>query len=157
MDMHWQPPAAQTGDQMRETRVSKLLTFEISSPRHPRAKIVVRNLSPHGVGVRSDLNVIACEHLTLHLPGGQDLDAIVRWTKKGTFGLSLDARIEPEMLRPASQANGHFTPSDTVVGFERMLHQGTTERSGFQRTHKQQVLSSSQSGHNPYASQWTND
>lgn len=157
MDMHWQPPAAQTGDQARESRVSKLLTFEISSPRHARTKVVVRNLSPHGVGVRSEIDVIACEHLTLHLPGGQDLNAIVRWTKKGTFGLSLDERIEPEMLQPASHGVAQLTPADAQLGFQRLRHEGTTERSGFQRTHKQQVLNGSQSGVNPFASHWTSD
>lgn len=147
MDMHWTPPAAKSEDE-REIRVSKLLTLEISSARHPRAKIVVRNLSPHGMGVRSDLEVLPCEHVTLYLPNGTEVGGIVRWVRKGTFGLSLDDRIEPDMLQPNTMGSGQITPCDSEIGFQRLQHTGTTVRSGFQRSHREQVLNNSR---------WIND
>lgn len=143
MDMHWTPPAATTGDNERETRVSKLLTLELSSPRHSRTKIVVRNISPHGIGARSDLDVMQCEHVTLHLPDGTDCGAIVRWVKNGTFGLSLDDRIEPGMFKSGANGVAHIVPCDAELGFQRLAHTGSSSRSGFQRSHREQVLDSS--------------
>jgi hypothetical protein len=155
MDMHWTPPAAKSEDE-REIRVSKLLTLEISSARHPRTKIVVRNLSPHGMGVRSDLAVLPCEHVTLYLPNGTEVGGIVRWVRKGTFGLSLDDRIEPDMLQPKTIGSGHITPSDEQIGFHRLQHTGTTVRSGFHRSPRDEVLHN-RNGGQAGASHWIND
>ncbi|MEQ1509571.1 MAG: hypothetical protein ABL909_04115 [Sphingopyxis sp.] len=147
MTMHWNngPDTANTA---RETRVSKLLSIEISSARHSRSKIVIRNLSPHGIGARSDLDVIACEHVTVHMPNDVDIGAIVRWVKNGAFGLSLDERIEPDMLNPANPCRTQLTTSDSSIGFQRIQHEGSVSRSGFQRSHRQQVLNNSR---------WLND
>lgn len=139
MDMHWTPEPNKQ-DLERECRVSKLLTLEISSSRHPRTKVVVRNISPHGLGARSDIDLVQCEHVTVHLPNAEDMGAIVRWVKKGTFGLALDGRIEPDMLQPRSHGSMHLDTRDAPTGFQRLEHKGSTERSGFQRSHRDQVL-----------------
>lgn len=142
--MNWSPPASQQGDAVRESRVSKLLTLEVSNGAGERHKIVVRNLSPHGIGARGDISLIACERLLVHLPNGQDIAATVRWIGKGTFGLALDERIEPDMLKPKSaMPMGAIQPRDAELGFQRLMHTGTTARSGFQRSHRDVVLSSS--------------
>ena len=144
MSMNWPPPDPAKADTERETRVSKLLTLEVSNSFGDRQKIVVRNLSPHGIGARSDLVVIACERLTLHMPNGQDIGATVRWVGKGTFGLALDERIEPDMLKPQGVATpGGLQPRDAELGFQRLLHTGSTQRAGFQRTHRDTVLNTS--------------
>lgn len=145
MSMNWPPQVDHSNDLARESRVAKLLTLEVSNMHGQRQKIVVRNLSPHGIGARSDLPVLQCERLLVHLPNGQEIGATVRWVGKGTFGLSLDERIEPAMLNPKSIGPAAvLTPRDSDVGFHRLLHKGSTARAGFQRTHRDDVLHTSQ-------------
>ena len=141
--MNWNPNPLTDGDNARETRVSKLVTLEVSNMRGDRSKVVVRNLSPHGIGARSEINVLQCERVTVHLPDGTDIGATIRWVGKGTFGIALDDRIEPDMLKPGQNSAGSFEPRDSQIGFQRIRHTGTTARTGFQRTHREEVLFSS--------------
>ena len=141
--MNWTPSTPSAGDNAREVRVSKLITLEVSNMHGDRCKVVVRNLSPHGIGARSDMNVLQCERVIVHLPGGTETGGTVRWVGKGTFGIALDDRIEPEMLKPGQNSGGTLTPCDSQIGFQRIRHTATTARSGFQRSHRDEILLSS--------------
>ncbi len=123
--------------------MAKLVALNLSSARYSNVKIVVRNLSPHGLGARADIELLPCERVVVHLPNGQDVGAIVRWVRKNTFGLSLDERIEPDQLQPKTAAPGAIVPRDAELGFHRMLHTAGSSRSGFQRTHRDEVLRTS--------------
>lgn len=143
MDMSWKTPATPADESVREVRVSKLVALELSSARYSRVKIVIRNLSPHGLGARADIELLPCEQVMVHLPDGRDVGAIVRWVKKNTFGLSLAERIEPEQLQPRAATGAAIVPRDADLGFNRLRHTATSSRSGFQRTHRDEVLQSS--------------
>jgi hypothetical protein len=140
MTTHWQP---QSGPQSpREQRTAKLLPVEIGSERFGRTKVVVRNISPYGLGVRADIELLACERVTVYLPGDLEIGATVRWVRKGTFGLALDAPIDPSLLRakPAASPND-ITTKDAQVGFIPMHIQNVVQqRPGFQRSQRDVVL-----------------
>jgi PilZ domain len=143
MDMSWPPAPPPTDGSARENRVSKLVALELSSARYKRVRIVIRNLSPHGLGARADIELLPCEQVMVHLPDGRDVGAIVRWVRKNTFGLSLEERIEPEQLQPRPGTGAAIVPKDAELGFNRYRHTATSSRSGFQRTHRDEVLRSS--------------
>lgn len=143
MDMSWKPSTPSTNGPVRETRVSKLVALELSSDRYRRVRIVVRNLSPHGLGVRGDIELLPCEQVIIHLPDGRDVNAIVRWARKNTFGLSLEERIAPEQLQPRAAPSTVIVPRDAELGFHRLRHEASSSRSGFQRTHRDEVLRTS--------------
>lgn len=138
-------PAPLIGDHQREQRIAKLLVLALSSAREERARIVVRNLSPHGLGARGDIDLLACERVTVHLPGGRDVAATVRWARKGSFGLALDERIEPDALQTRAVASPtELRSRDDAPGFEPLrVAPQQARRSGFQRSHRDQVLSDS--------------
>jgi hypothetical protein len=143
MTTNWQidhPPATTA----REVRTSKLLSVEISCARFGRKRVVVRNLSFYGIGARGEIDLLPTEHVTVHLPGGRDIEAIVRWVRKGTFGLSLEERINPADLQTRNAVDRPLTTRDATIGFQRYEVPPTqTQRTGFQRSHRDEVLSSS--------------
>ncbi len=128
---------------VREPRMAKLVAIDVSSSRHQRTRIVVRNLSPHGLGARGEIDLLPCEHVVIHLPDGSEMGAIVRWVRKNSFGLSLDDRIDAAALRGKSSASSHLITRDAQVDFHRMQHKGTFARSGFNRSHREEVLRNS--------------
>lgn len=139
--MTWTPADVTPDSSDREPRMSKLVSIEISSERQPRTRVVVRNLSAHGIGARGDCNILPCERVTVHLPDGRMVAATVRWVRKGTFGLSLDERIEPGAVQ--SKAGGRLAdivPKDAEAGFERYRHYASQSRTGFSRSHREEVL-----------------
>ena len=142
MDMSWKPHVTDN-DTAREPRVSKLVSLEISSDRHERTKIVVRNMSPHGLGARAEIDLLPCERVTVHMLDGSSVGATVRWVKKGTFGLSLDDRVDAASIQPKAKASGALVTRDAELGFQRMRHNAVTSRSGFQRSHRDEVLRTS--------------
>ncbi len=143
MDMSWKPSTADDNDSTREPRMAKLIALNLSSARYSNVKIIVRNLSQHGLGARADIELLPCERVVVHLPNGQDIGAIVRWVRKNTFGLSLDERIEPEHLQPKAAVSGAIVPRDAELGFNRLRHTAGSSRSGFQRSHRDEVLRTS--------------
>lgn len=140
--MNWTPPAPETDTQARESRVAKLLPIEVTLGSGQRVRVVVRNVSPHGIGARGECDLVPCERLTVHTPDGRDIPATVRWVRKGTFGLYLDEPISPDILQVRS-VQSTIVPRDAQLGFSPLKHVGTTARSGFQRTHRDQVLANS--------------
>ena len=141
--MSWSP-SRPDNDTAREPRVSKLVSLELSSDRHERTKFVVRNMSPHGLGARGDIDLLPCERVTVHLPDNRTIGATVRWVKKGTFGLSLDDRIDAQGVQPKAKASTGLVTRDTETGFQRLRHNAhTAPRSGFQRSHRDEVLRTS--------------
>ena len=133
------PPATTT----REARTSKLLSVEISCARFGRTRVVVRNLSFYGIGARGDVDLLPTEHVTVHLPGGHNVDAIVRWVRKGAFGLSLQERINPADLQTRNSVDQPLKTRDAESGFQPFVPTpATPPRTGFKRSHRDEVLSS---------------
>ncbi|MFM6853448.1 MAG: PilZ domain-containing protein [Sphingopyxis sp.] len=144
--MSWNPNNVDGAEALREPRTAKLMSVEISSSRYGPTKVVIRNMSSHGLGIRGDINLLPCELVVVHLPDGSRVGGIVRWANKNTFGLSLDERIDQSALQPRKMADGaNLTTRDAEIGFQRIRHvvSGTASRSGFQRTHRAEVLRSS--------------
>lgn len=141
--MSWKPSAPEASEPIREPRTAKLVALNLSSARYSNVKIVVRNLSPHGLGARADIELLPCERVVVHLPNGRDVGAIVRWVRKNTFGLSLDERIETEYLQPKAAGAAAIVPRDAELGFNRLRHTAASSRTGFQRSHRDEVLRSS--------------
>ena len=141
--MSWKPSTDEANESTREPRMAKLVALHLSSARYSNVKIVVRNLSPHGLGARADIELLPCERVVVHLPNGQDVGAVVRWVRKNTFGLSLDERIETKHLQPKAAGAGAIVPRDAELGFNRLRHSAGSSRTGFQRSHRDEVLRSS--------------
>lgn len=149
MTMEWTPPAAKpTGP--RADRKSQLVPLEIGSDRFGRTRVVVRNLSPYGLGVRGDVELIACERVIVYLPDGRQVGATVRWVRKNTFGLALDEAINPATLqpRPASKPADLMT-RDEQRGFVALQVNANVHRPGFIRSHRDEILDG--------ASHWVRD
>ena len=139
MDMSQSSPILADGKtdvESREPRVSQLVSIGLSSAKHKNVRVVVRNLSPHGIGARGDVELSLCERITVHFSDGRDVGGIVRWLRKNTFGLLLDEEIDPTILQPRAPAVGAIVPRDANLGFQRMRHQPSAGRTGFQRTHR---------------------
>ena len=141
MSIDWPPPPLpRTSGSVREARVSKLVALELSSARYARTKVVVRNLSPYGLGVRGDVDLMPCEHIVVHLPGGRDIRGIVRWVRKNTFGISLEERVDQGELAVRQSSPGDIVPRDAELGFHRIIPQTTPRRTGFKRTRRDELL-----------------
>jgi hypothetical protein len=148
MTMDWKPEPAKSGP--REERKSRLLPIEVGSERMDRTRVVVRNLSPYGLGVRGDIQLLACERVTVYLPGGFEVGATVRWVRNGTFGLALDEAINPAVLQPkAATGPSTLKPKGESDEFQLMKVRTDTRRPGFIRSRRDDILN----GH----SHWTND
>ena len=137
--MSWDPAREAHDRSEREPRVAKLVAVEISSDRLARVRVIVRNLSAHGIGARGECNVLPCERVTVHFPDGSAVGATVRWVRKGSFGVALDERIEPSAVQTKAAA-GRLVPRDAEVTFERYRHYSTASRAGFSRSHRDEVL-----------------
>jgi hypothetical protein len=149
MTIDWNPPAAKASGP-RADRKSQLVPIEIASDRVGRTKVIVRNLSPYGLGVRGDVELLACERLTVYLPEGRKIGATVRWARKNTFGLALDEAINPVSLQPKSVHSAtELTTRDDQNSFIPVTIQASTQRPGFVRSHRDQILDGS--------SYWTRD
>lgn len=149
MTMEWTPPAAKPAGP-RADRKSQLVPIEIASDRMQRTRVVVRNLSPYGLGVRGDVELIACERLTVFLPDGREIGATVRWARKNTFGLALDEPINPAALQPKAVSKPtELTTREGNAPFIPIQVASTSQRPGFIRSHRDQILDG--------ASHWTRD
>jgi hypothetical protein len=141
MTMNWIPESADHDAAAREPRTAKLVAVEMSSDRHPPTRIVIRNLSSHGIGARGELDLLPCERVSLHLPGGVQIAGTVRWVRKGTFGIALDERLPGEFLQAKAGSPSEIVARDAQVGFQPIRHNvEKSGRSGFQRTHRDEVL-----------------
>jgi hypothetical protein len=141
MTINWIPGSNDQDASAREPRTSKLVAVELSSDRHPPTRVVVRNLSSHGVGARGDIDLLPCERVCLHLPGGGKIAGTVRWVRKGTFGIALDERVPAQFLQAKAGSAADIVTRDAQVGFQPMRHKvEASGRSGFQRTHRDEVL-----------------
>jgi hypothetical protein len=150
MTMDWNPRAAAKATAAREERRSRLLPIEIGSERFARTKVVVRNVSPYGLGVRGAVELLACERLTVYLPNKVEIGATVRWVRNGTFGLALDEPINPALLQPNATTNPlDLTHRDANPGFIPLQVNTNTQRPGFIRSHRDEILDGS--------SHWTSD
>lgn len=149
MSMNWSPPPAGHDESAREARTSKLLSVEISRGGGGRERVVVRNVSPHGIGARGDIRLIPCEEVVVHLPGGETRRAVVRWVRKDGFGLYIDEPIDPQSLQVRAASGAGITPRDAQIGFVPLQHKATPSRTGFQRSHRDQIIHGS--------SGWTRD
>lgn len=120
--------------------------------KHDRVRVVVRNISSHGLGLKGELDLIACERMVLHLPDGREVNGTVRWVRKGGFGIYLDEQIDPSDFQVRGDGSPNaINPRDAQMGFQVMRRPGAnTGRTGFQRTHRDEVLKD-------LSSSWTGD
>jgi hypothetical protein len=150
MTMDWNPNKDPSAEAQRPVRVSKLLPLEIGTERLGRVTVVVRNISPYGLGVRSEVELLACERVTVFLPGDEQVGATVRWVRKGMFGLALDEAINPAALRAKAASLNDITTKDAQIGFVPLhIKTATQQRPGFQRSNRDNILN----GH----SHWVGD
>lgn len=149
MTIDWNPSAAKAAGP-RADRKSQLVPVEIASDRVKRTKVIVRNMSPFGLGVRGEIELLACERLVIYLPDGREVGATVRWARKNTFGLALDEAINPAALQPkVADRPTELTTRDDLAGFIPVQVQASTQRPGFVRSPRDQIFDG--------ASHWTRD
>ena len=149
MTIAWNSPAERTID-VRADRKSQLIPIEIASDRVTRTKVVIRNMSTYGLGVRGDIELLACERVKVFLPGGREIGATVRWARKNTYGLALDEAINPALLQPKPVSRpSEIVTRDDNPGFRPLVVKATTQRPGFVRSNRDEILHS--------ASRWTSD
>ncbi|MFN3817765.1 PilZ domain-containing protein [Blastomonas sp.] len=72
------------------------LTFDGSSEVH---KVKVRNLSPGGMMIESDLNVAQGQTITATLRNIGSVRGQVAWARTSRFGVAFDREINPKLAR----------------------------------------------------------
>ncbi len=141
MSNNWPPREIEIDDHAREPRTSKLVSLELTGAGNRRVKFVVRNMSSHGVSGRGEVDLLPCERVRVHMADGRDIAGTVRWVKQNTFGIALDEKVI-DAARPVAPGakSAAIVPRDAALGFQPLRHTATANRSGFQRTHREEVL-----------------
>jgi hypothetical protein len=140
MTMDWNPAAAKSSGP-RADRKSQLVPVEIASDRLGKVRVVVRNVSPFGLGVRGEVELLACERVVVHLPDGRKIGATVRWARQNTFGLALDEAINPVALQPKAVSKPtELTTKEDKGSFVPLQVNANPHRPGFVRSHRDQIL-----------------
>ena len=97
MEFSFEPAAA-----LRESRLRRLLHATLSSVRTGDIEIVVRSVSPRGLGASTKAQPPRTgDAVTMQLPGDFVLSGIVRWVSGNAFGIALDFEFDPAVLEDA--------------------------------------------------------
>ena len=83
----------------RDLRQLRLIRASFFSSRLGNRDIVIRNISPRGIGaVTKDLPPLAGERVTVSLPVDYDANGTVTWVNGKSFGITLDCEISLQVL-----------------------------------------------------------
>lgn len=78
----------------REPRSRRLIKAVIESPRFGKIAATIRDLSNHGMGGKTQGQLVAGEEITISAGRSAGYPATVRWFRDGNFGLYLDDPID---------------------------------------------------------------
>ncbi len=93
---------------VRDTRQPRIVSARLVRRGGDQQDIVIRNISPTGLGARTKAAAPARgEQVTVILPGDQILTGTVRWFTRNAFGLELDTPLSPAALTEALQHKAH--------------------------------------------------
>jgi hypothetical protein len=102
MPFHSVPFDSDDDETVREERFRRLVRAEMTDERGETQDVVIRNLSLRGIGATArEFAPITGETMTLRLPGGQVVRAVVMWADAMTFGANLKDELNLAALTNA--------------------------------------------------------
>ena len=112
----------------REARQRRLIRAQMCSDRLPQQDIIIRNLSPRGIGGASrGLPPMQDEKVAVLLPDGQNITGWISWIDGQSFGIKLDRDLDLQSLAASIQRINELTDASTTWEVKR-LHRVTTPR-----------------------------
>lgn len=98
MNMPVSPKSLETAEARARDSLFLLadVTFEDTRETH---KVKVRNLSPGGMMVESDLEVEQGQRIVTILRNIGSVKGQIAWARRGRFGVAFDLEIEPKLAR----------------------------------------------------------
>lgn len=87
----------------RESRSGRIFQAVIANARIGSQRATIRNISVHGLGGRSPVNLEVGERVTVTIEGTGRIEASVRWVNGDRFGVQLDRAIDPARLMFANK------------------------------------------------------
>jgi hypothetical protein len=114
-----------------DERQRRLLKAHMIHPRHGKIDIVIRDVSVQGIGGKCDHGLIAGEAVTICLPAHAPVPGQVAWCARRAFGVRLDDRIDPVVVRSSSES-----ANQPYQAPERAQPAGDFKRPGFGRNRR---------------------
>lgn len=107
---------------VRQPRERGLVRARVAVDRIPIQEIIIRNVSPQGIGAASrGAPLIMGERATVLFPDGRQVTGEVRWVNGPSFGLKLDHELDPQVLAQTIQ-HQHETASRSSRWEVKQLH-----------------------------------
>lgn len=107
--MSFMPSIPPTGEIVRDARQPRIIRARLIHRDGEERDIVVRNVSECGIGaVARGPAPVRGEHITIILPGGQEVKGLVRWFSGHSFGMQLETMLDLEGLSLALQRQAHI-------------------------------------------------
>ena len=82
------------GEQNRDPRSRRLIKATLRSPRFDSTSATIRDISNHGMGGKSPIELVAGEEITISAGRCTSHPATVRWYRNGNFGLFLEEPLD---------------------------------------------------------------
>lgn len=100
----WDEPDRRDLHNHREPRERRLIRGEMETDRLPRHNILIRNISPRGLGASCrGLPPMVEETASIRLPDGQVITGMVRWVREQEFGVRFDRPVNLDAVFGAIQ------------------------------------------------------
>ncbi|APL94237.1 hypothetical protein EWH08_05720 [Sphingobium indicum] len=109
-------------------RQRRLLKALMRHADYGEIDILVRDVSEMGLGGRCDLDLAVGERVVILLPDCRPAPGKIAWRKGQSFGVQLEAQINPEAVRSRAPAD---RPADGYQVPEAFRPSGETKRPGF--------------------------
>ena len=94
-----------TGQNSREPRVGKMILAQMHSARLPEHDVVIRNVSRHGLCIRSKADLpLAGEKVTITLQAFGEYQGVIRWVHRTNFGVRLNGELDPTKFQFAGKS-----------------------------------------------------
>ena len=112
--MSFMPSIPPTDGTVRNARQPLIIRAKLIHRDGKEQDIVIRNLSECGMGAcaRGPAPVRG-EHITIILPGGQEVKGLVRWFSGHTFGMQLETMLDFEELSLGLQRQAHIAKTSS--------------------------------------------
>ena len=129
-------PIPQTGEVLRDVRQPRIIRARLLHRDGEEQDIVIRNVSGFGIGASARGPApVRGERIAIILPGGQEVQGLVRWFSGRTFGVRLDTPIDFDVLSLAleRQADDTKASAQWYVGSRHRVHTPQVDGSRMRR------------------------
>lgn len=111
------------GQNSREQRVGKMVLAHMRSARLPEHDVVVRNISSHGLCIRSKAELPELgEQVSIRFDALGEVHGVIRWVHGTNFGVQLDEELDPSRFQFADKswefANREFEANHVYTQFK---------------------------------------